>query len=180
MTPLRDQFASFFVVVVVVLLSFFFLIFLCNFCYVFWRPAGDMKMWEIFYFHTISFFFFSSFYIHSKCSLLEWVYGVKLDTFLYFYDYLLCKSNVIFWSNISIHITWHHWQKNWTKRKKETGGQKEGRNKERKLNQTELLVAKIKCKHILFFFFLFFLSNVALPFFPKSKYSSSFCHLVML
>lgn len=48
---------------------------------------------------------------HSKCSLLERVDGVKLYTDSS-YDYLFSKSNLIFLSNISIHITWHHWQKN--------------------------------------------------------------------
>lgn len=47
----------------------------------------------------------------SKCSLLERVDGVKLHTDSS-YDYLFSKSNLIFLSNISIHITWHHWQKN--------------------------------------------------------------------
>lgn len=107
----------------------FYLVFFLIFCAIFITFSDfQQEIWKCERYFLLSyyfFFFFSSFYIHSKCSLLEWVYGVKLDTFLYFYDYLLCKSNVSFWSNISIHITWHHWQKKKkNKKEKKDGGAK--------------------------------------------------------
>ena len=79
-----------------------------NFYYIFWFPAGDMKMWDIFLPFIL---FLLSGFDRSKCSLLERVDGVKLYTDPS-YDYLFSKSNLIFLSNISIHITWHHWQNN--------------------------------------------------------------------
>lgn len=54
-------------------------------------------------FRTISF-------VRVWLSLLERVDGIKLFTDSS-YDYLFSKRNLIFLSNISIHITWHHWQK---------------------------------------------------------------------
>ena len=51
--------------------------FVCNFHYIFWFPAGDMKTWDIFLFFIL---FLLSYFDHSKCSLLEWVDGVKLYT----------------------------------------------------------------------------------------------------
>lgn len=44
------------------------------------------------------------------CSVCVCVDGVKVSKDSS-YDYLFCKSNLIFVSNISIHITWHLWQK---------------------------------------------------------------------
>lgn len=97
-TSLQDQSASFQVLVFSVV---------CNFLnYIFWFPAGDRKTWDIFLPFVL--FLLSGFGL-PKYSLLERVDGSKLFTDSS-YDYLFSKRNLIFLSNISIHITWHHWQ----------------------------------------------------------------------